>query len=80
MLPLIGTKQLYMAVNHLGVKHCMFSLIHLLHSSDVQYAEKLSTLQYFFNTDAVSNLNIFIADINIYRILMINILLKVSIY
>ena len=35
--------------------------------SDVQYTEKLSTLQYFFSTDIVSNLNIFITEINIYH-------------
>ena len=46
--------------------------------SDVQYTEKLLTLQYFFNTNIVSNLNIFIIDINIYRI--VNILLQFSIY
>ena len=53
-------------------------LIGDVYNSDVQYTEKLSTLQYFFNTDIIMNLNIFITDINIYCI--VNILLQFSIY
>ena len=34
--------------------------------SDVQYTEKLPQFQYFFNTDTIPNLSIFITDINIY--------------